>query len=252
LKLRYYGVCRTFTLFDIRLGPLNCAALPFATVECIFVRSKQQIRLALIEAEDMNVARMIGNLLLPAVKPLLVAAWLAVVSASAQAIPTRIDFSTSSITGDTGAGGGMVLVDSAQLIPGTQTTSSGVLDMVFNLSGIGATPPTTTFGASDLTQFFLNVDGFGNIVDLHFSTAASNADGYYLVGYSAFVESVRTSTQLICGSAGCEPLVGLLEFRITGVHTVPVPATLPLVGLGLAMLSFFGGRIHPRPTTFPA
>jgi hypothetical protein len=155
-----------------------------------------------------------------------------------QAVPMAINFSVGGGTTTT-TGTGTVIVDSALLGADVFTDDLADLqDFSLSLTGIPASPSSTTFTRADLTFWFFETDGAANIVDLNFfmSGGPANADGYAIEGVEPF-------TTLLCdgpasGVTGCFDTIDTLTVSVTSVEpvdgTVPEPATLSLFGLGLA------------------
>jgi hypothetical protein len=155
------------------------------------------------------------------------------VSTGALAVPTQIDFTA---TGGSISGTGYVIVDSDLLDDGPITYGSpsgptgltGLDAMMLTLSGIPSVPASTTFTKANLSGYYLTLNSANVITDLNFFMTDVNADGYQYNGEEVFFAG------LYQGVPGAErEFLGNLEIRLT---SVPEPATLALLGLGLAGL----------------
>ena len=90
------------------------------------------------------------------------------VPSAVQAVPMEINFSLGGGTTTT-TGTGTAVVDSALLAAGVFTKDLADLqDFSLTLTGIPASPSSTTFTKADLSFFILETDAAANIIDLNF------------------------------------------------------------------------------------
>ena len=104
-----------------------------------------------------------------------------------------------------------------------------------SLTGIPASPSSTTFTKADLTLWVLRTNPAANISDLNFfmRNGPGNADGYSIEGIDIFNFALCEGAIF----AGLVDPIDVLTVRVTSVEpvpTVPEPTSLTLLGLGLA------------------
>lgn len=154
------------------------------------------------------------------------------IAAAAEAAPITVDISYVSFEGGGLSAEASVTFDDSLLAPLGSSSDLADLD-AFSMT-VSGLPGTTTFGLADLTGWLIAVNGaggVGGITDINFfMDSGTNADGFSIQGIEIFLV-------LVCGGpvGECTPL-DVVEGSITGSSTgdAPEPATLALVGAGLA------------------
>ena len=156
-----------------------------------------------------------------------------------QGVPLEINFSLGGGTTST-TGTGTAVVDSSLFVPNFFTNDLADLqDFSLSVTGIPASPSSTTFTMADLNAWTVRTDPAVNIIDLNFfmDVAPANADGYSIVGISPFTLLLCDGAALTVSCAAGLP-IDTLTVSVTSVEpvdgTVPEPTALSLVGLGLA------------------
>ncbi len=162
---------------------------------------------------------------------------------SVQASLIGIDFSLTSPAGGLITGNGTAFTNDTNLTPGSSTMNpADLVAMSISLAGIPSIPAMTSFTKADLNdiEWFLSVDGAGTINDLNFfmRNGAANSDGYSIEGFGNFAIALCGGTAQAGSCTAGTPLLGSLQISVTGVRSVPIPATLVLMALGLVGIGF--------------
>jgi len=153
---------------------------------------------------------------------------------TAQAVPIKLSIDLTPQAGSTGVGSGFTIVDSSLLAPNSSTVSdfANMSAWSLSLSGLTGVPSATSFGLTDLFSWVLTTDALGDVIDFNFRTFAQNADGY---GLNAIAPAMVDLCQGACAGGSTIGTYNIVNYRTS---SVPEPATIALIGLGLVGFSF--------------